>query len=76
MTFKEATDQLMAGRVTLREIAAACGVSENLAARARMDGEGSRTAPKGWRAALAQLARERSGELAGLADELGGTPGQ
>jgi hypothetical protein len=69
--FKAATDQLIT-RVTLPEIAAACGSSVNSIERARMDPESSsyRTPPAGWELAVAKLARERSGELQSLAEHL------
>ena len=71
MNFKDATDQLI-GRVTLPEIAAACGASVNAVERARMDPEGTsyRNAPPGWEIAVARLARERGGNLLRLADAL------
>lgn len=75
MTFKEATDRLI-GRVTLGEIAEACGVSENTIQRARMEGVQSRPEPSGWREGVAMLARRRGGELYRLADELEKAPGQ
>jgi len=71
VNFKDATDELI-GRVTLPEIAAACGASVNAVERARMDPNGSsyRTAPPGWEIAVARLARERGGALLKLADAL------
>lgn len=70
MEFKEATDRLLAERVTLDEIADACGVSKNLISRARMEGEGSRSAPPKWRGALSGLARQRSSALWDLAEAI------
>jgi hypothetical protein len=71
VNFKDATDELI-GRVTLPEIAAACGASVNAVERARMDPKGSsyRNAPPGWEIAVARLARERGGDLLRLADAL------
>lgn len=68
MEFKAATDQLIT-RVTLPEIAVACGASVNSIERARMDPESGsyRSPPPGWELAVARLARERSGELQSLA---------
>lgn len=68
--FKTATDRLLAGGITLDQIADACGVSKNLVARARMEGEGSRNPPAGWETALGDLARERSAEFGDLAAQL------
>lgn len=69
MNFKDATDRLI-DRVTLPEIAAACGASVNAVERARMDPASNsyRTAPPGWEMAVARLARERGGDLLKLAD--------
>ena len=71
MNFKAATDRLIT-RVTLPEIAAACGASVNSIERARMDPESGsyRRPPVGWELAVARLARERSGELQSLAEDL------
>jgi hypothetical protein len=69
MDFVKATDALI-DRTTLGEIAEACGVSENSVQRARMAGEGRRSPPPGWEAALAKLARKRGGELVKLAEQL------
>ncbi|MBB4634638.1 hypothetical protein [Longimicrobium terrae] len=71
MDFKAATDRLIT-RVTLPEIAAACGSSVNSIERARMDPESGsyRNPPAGWELAVAKLARERSGELQALAEDL------
>jgi len=71
VNFKDATDQLI-DRVTLPEIAAACGASVNAVERARMDPASNsyRTAPPGWEQAVARLARERGGELFRLADAI------
>lgn len=71
MNFKAATDRLIT-RVTLPEIAAACGASVNSIERARMDPASGayRTPPAGWELAVAKLARERSSELQSLAEDL------
>jgi hypothetical protein len=71
LNFKAATDRLIT-RVTLPEIAAACGAAVNSIERARMDpASGSyRSPPAGWELAVAKLARERSGELQSLAEDL------
>lgn len=71
MDFKEATDRI-ARCVTLAEIAQAAGCSAGLIRQARLDplGPGYRKPPANWREILVRLARERGGELAGLADEL------
>ena len=71
MNFKDATDQLI-DRVTLPEIAAACGASVNSVERARMNpGSNSyRNPPLGWEVAVARLARARGGDLLRLADVL------
>jgi hypothetical protein len=71
MNFKDATDQLIY-RVTLPEIAAACRASVNAVERARMDPASNsyRSPPPKWEVAVAQLARERGGDLLRLADVL------
>jgi hypothetical protein len=71
LNFKAATDRLIT-RVTLPEIAAACGASVNSIERARMDAAsgGYRNPPAGWELAVARLARERSHELQSLAEDL------
>lgn len=72
MEFKEATDRLLAGGVTLDEIAGACGVSKNLVARARMEGEGRRAPPADWERGLRRLALDRQSEFGDLATQLEG----
>lgn len=69
--FKRATDAAT-GRITLGDIADACGVSENLIQRGRLDPGTSdyRNPPAGWQAAVAKLARERAAGLVRLADRL------
>lgn len=71
MDFKTATDRLTE-RVTAEEIAKAFDVARNTIARARLDPASSayRSPPENWEMVLARLARERSEELKGLADEL------
>lgn len=71
VNFKDATDELI-DRVTLPEIASACGASVNAVERARMDptSHSYRSAPPGWELAVARLARERGGSLLKLADEI------
>ena len=74
ITFQDATSRLMAGGVTLQQLADELDVSLQLVKQARMDpsASSSRRSPAGWEKAVARLARERSGELAELADELEG----
>lgn len=78
MTFKEATDQLIAHGVTLAEIAEAFDVATNTIARARMDPDSpnARPAPPNWREVLAPFARARTEGLAGLAANLEAGIGQ
>lgn len=69
MDFKTATDRI-AVFVTHADIArATTGVSLHSIRQARLE-PSSRGYRKPWREALAKLARERGGELVGLADEL------
>lgn len=70
MEFRETTDRLIAGKITLAKVAEACGVSVNTVTRARLSGPESRPAPPGWREALLRLVREHREELKELADEL------
>jgi hypothetical protein len=69
--FKEATDRLTE-RVTLADIAEACGSHPNSIDRARLEpgSKSYRTPPQGWETAVEQLARERGNELLTLANEL------
>lgn len=71
MDFKAATDAF-AGCFSLDEIGEALGVSGNTVRRARMDPKSShsRSAPPGWEAALAKLAKAKGKELARLAEQL------
>lgn len=77
MTFKEATDVLTA-RVTLVDIAEACGSHPNSVERARLDPESRnyREPPPNWQAAVARLARERGQELLQLADSVKTSSGE
>lgn len=67
MTFKEATDQLLAAGIDLREIAEAVGWSHQYvrAIRAAPGSAGSRSAPpdRVWRGTLAAIARDRATTL-------------
>ena len=74
MSFVEITDRLMANSVGLREIADALGVSYSTVRATRLPAGSSshRNPPAGWEKAMAQLARERGGELVKLAEELEG----
>jgi transcriptional regulator with XRE-family HTH domain len=71
MDFKTATDRL-GRKITADDLAEAFGVARNTIARARLDPSNPeyRSAPQHWRPVLARLARERSRELADLAEEL------
>jgi len=74
MTFKEATDRLLALGIDLREIADVLGLGHQTV-RAMRAAEGTRAArtpppPDVWRPALATLARERGEALAALADAM------
>lgn len=71
MSFYDATTALMA-KLGIREIAAALGCSTAAVTQARLgeDAAGFRAPPVGWEAGLARLARQRSDELARLADRL------
>jgi hypothetical protein len=71
MDFREAIDRL-GERVTHEQAARALGVSVASVRQYRLlpEANAHRTAPNGWAAVLAHLARERARELSGLADEL------
>lgn len=71
MDFKTATDRL-GKKITADDLAEAFGVARNTIARARLDSSNPeyRSPPQNWRPVLAQLARERSRELAAFAEEL------
>ena len=74
MDFKRATAWATSACITLADIAAASGVSDNKVRRARMNADSPeyRSPPGGWEKAIAGLARERAGELLKLAEELAG----
>ena len=71
LNFKEATD-LLIQKVTVAEIAEACGSHVNSVERARLspDTRHYREPPPGWIAAVARLARERGGQLLALAEAM------
>jgi hypothetical protein len=71
LNFKEATD-LLIQKVTVAEIAEACGSHVNSVERARLspDTRHYREPPPGWIAAVARLARQRGRQLIALAEEL------
>lgn len=71
MNFKEATD-LLIQKVTVADIAEACGSHVNSVERARLspDTRHYREPPPAWAAAVARLARERGEELIKLAADL------
>lgn len=71
LTFKEATD-LLTQRVTVADVAMACGSHVNSVERARLDPttRSYREPPPGWVHAVARLARERGTELIALAERL------
>ena len=71
LNFKEATD-LLIQKVTVADIAEACGSHVNSVERARLspDTRHYREPPPGWIAAVARLARERSRQLIALAEAL------
>lgn len=64
MDFKEATDRLTA-RVTLADIAEACGSHPNSIDRARLEpgSKSYRSPPTEWEAAVIRLARQRLRDL-------------
>lgn len=68
--FTSATDSLLAP-TKLEELASAIGCSLASVKQARMKAEnGRRSAPPGWEAAVARLARLRAAQLQKLADRL------
>ena len=71
MTFKEATD-LLIQRLTVADIAQACGSHVNSVERARLDPQtrSYREPPGGWVQAVARLARTRGTQLLSLAERL------
>jgi DNA-binding GntR family transcriptional regulator len=71
MEFREAIDRL-GERVTHEQVAEALGVSVASVRQYRLsaDAKAHRSPARGWRASLAQLARNQSRKLANLADEL------
>lgn len=71
LTFKEATDCLIQ-RLTVADIAEACGSHVNSVERARLDPatRSYREPPPGWVRAVARLARKRGVQLIALADRL------
>lgn len=72
MDFREVTGRLVELGVTLRELAAAMGVSYPALVQARMDSSASgyRNPPAGWRNAALRIAEEREGAFRELAAEL------
>ena len=72
MDFKEATDRLMEAGLTAHDVAGALGLATQTVRAMRLDPSSSahRTAPGGWRKALAKLAQERGEELRELAETL------
>ena len=73
MTFRAATDRLLALGITMAELAHACGVAHNTIRRARLGPESPayRPPPGGWEAIVSRMATERAEELSRLARELG-----
>lgn len=71
LNFKEATD-LLIRKVTVAEIAEACGSHVNSVERARLspDTRHYREPPPGWIAVVARLARQRGRQLIALAEKL------
>lgn len=71
MNFVAATDALFA-RTGPEELAEELGCGANSVRQARMDEgkKGHRTAPPGWEAAVARLARQKAAQLLKLADRL------
>ena len=72
MNFIAATDALFA-RTGPDDLAKELGCAPNSVRQARMDEgkKGHRTAPPGWEAAVARLARQKAAQLLKLADRLG-----
>ena len=73
MDFRSASGRATDACITLADIAEEVDIAPQTVRRARMDPSSPnyRTPPRGWRKAIAKLARERSAELAKLAEELG-----
>ncbi len=71
LNFKEATD-LLIQKVTVADIAEACGSHVNSVERARLspDTRHYREPPPGWAASVARLARERGEQLVALANRI------
>jgi hypothetical protein len=71
LNFKEATD-LLIRKVTVAEIAEACGSHVNSVERARLSPNTRhyREPPPGWIAVVARLARQRARQLIALAEKL------
>ena len=71
MNFKTATD-LLGQAITHHELADKLGVHVQRIRQARLDpnADGYRKPPEAWASAVIELARNRGGELAKLADEL------
>lgn len=72
MTFNEATDELLAGGVTLSDIANALGASYAAVKQARLApaNPSYRKPPERWAPLLAKLAYDRGRSLKNLADRL------
>ncbi len=71
MTFREATDELLAG-ISHQQLADALGVSVPTVRQARLD-EGAkarRNPPEGWQGTVADLAEMQASRLARLAKAL------
>lgn len=70
MDFKAFTDQLLAANVSTSDMAEVLGVTQSTVLRARMDptNKHARNPPPDWDPKLRELARQRSVELARLAD--------
>lgn len=71
MDFRTATDALIA-RITLRDVAEACGSALNSIERARLepDSRHRREPPAEWQGPVAHLARQRAEELVRLAEQV------
>ena len=72
MDFKEATDRLLEGGVTLRDLADEAGVDHDTLRRSRLDPttRSYRPPPSNWREALAALAKRKGRGLQQLAKQL------